>query len=81
MCHLFMLCLTVNTYCDDGDACTDDVCNLGGSPVTGCSHMPKDCSDGRSCTKDTCDAGQCVHTPGELHHYDYEAPVLSLTLS
>jgi hypothetical protein len=47
-----------NNACDDGDPCTQDVCD----PGTGCTH-PSICDDGRACTTDVCDPGtlQCSH--------------------
>jgi hypothetical protein len=49
---------TDESTCDDGDACTTDVC--GG--VAGCTNTPKSCDDDDPCTTDTCDAasGDCV---------------------
>eukprot|EP01102_Stenamoeba_stenopodia_P000892 TRINITY_DN10827_c0_g1_i1.p1 TRINITY_DN10827_c0_g1~~TRINITY_DN10827_c0_g1_i1.p1 ORF type:complete len:448 (+),score=106.17 TRINITY_DN10827_c0_g1_i1:944-2287(+) len=43
--------------CDDGDACTVDICS-----DNGCVHIPKVCNDGDICTTDTCNAvtGQCM---------------------
>ena len=44
--------------CDDGNACTDDICN----PSTGCdySYNTAQCNDGNPCTeKDACFFGQC----------------------
>ena len=44
--------------CDDGEVCTDDVCN----PVTGCDYLFNDsaCSDGNPCTSgDVCGFGKC----------------------
>ncbi len=46
--------------CDDGDACTNDVCD----PSLGCQHTPITCNDGDACTTDTCiPATGCVYTP------------------
>jgi hypothetical protein len=46
--------------CNDGNACTDDVCD----PLAGCLHTMADdsvpCADGDTCTSGTCDAGSCV---------------------
>jgi hypothetical protein len=47
--------------CNDGNLCTDDVCD----PVTGCQHFPnaKACTDGDVCTTgDICQEGQCTST-------------------
>jgi subtilisin family serine protease len=55
--------------CDDGNPCTDDVCD----PGTGCQHAPNTgaCSDGTECTvADRCGGGQCQPgarvTPGTV---------------
>ncbi len=46
---------------DDGDPCTDDLCDC---PSLRVCHPPVDCSDGDPCTMDTCDpAGGCQHQP------------------
>jgi hypothetical protein len=37
--------------CDDGNACTDDVCNEDGS----CANPDASCDDGNACTADSCD--------------------------
>lgn len=65
---------TSNAQCDDGVACTQDLCLVGGV----CSHMPTsascmvptrctrtaDCDDRVACTRDTCLVdGTCGHTP------------------
>jgi cysteine-rich repeat protein len=52
--------------CDDGDVCTDDVCNITVGGGT-CQHPPKNCDDGYSCTEDTCDSsdGTCRHSPSD----------------
>ena len=45
--------------CDDGNVCTDDLCNV----VEGCQHVANsaDCNDGDSCTLgDKCSNGWCV---------------------
>ena len=48
------------TGCDDGNACTTDVCQTDGS----CSHTPIGCNDGNPCTVDSCNpATGCVFTP------------------
>ncbi len=43
--------------CDDGDACTDDLCiqNV-------CAHPGTDCNDGDTCTTDACVRDVCEHT-------------------
>ncbi|MCH8251977.1 MAG: S8 family serine peptidase [Planctomycetes bacterium] len=44
---------TVNADCDDGDACTTDICTSGT-----CSHDPVVCDDGVFCNgAETCDSG------------------------
>ena len=48
------------TNCDDGIACTIDLCD----DIGGCSNVPDDslCNDGNVCTTDSCDASAgCVH--------------------
>jgi len=55
--------------CDDGNACTTDICQ-GGSclhlPIVGCSNAgctsAAQCNDNNACTIDTCVAGACSHT-------------------
>jgi hypothetical protein len=46
--------------CEDGDACTIDVCEVGE-----CRFEPVTCDDGDHCTEDSCDPtrGACVHDP------------------
>jgi len=52
-------CVT-DADCDNGDACTTDVCD----PTTGtCTNEPIVCDDGDACTTDECVEGQCVNTP------------------
>ena len=41
--------------CDDGDACTDDICNDNGL----CSNDEIDCDDGDQCTDNFCADGAC----------------------
>lgn len=48
--------------CDDGFACTSDICGISGS----CTHVPNsaDCDDANPCTIDACSAGAgCTNTP------------------
>lgn len=46
--------------CDDGNPCTDDVCN----PKIGCSNNAINCDDGNACTQDFCNpASGCTNTP------------------
>jgi hypothetical protein len=51
----------VPTFCEDGNACTNDKCLNG----FGCVHEPKDasaCDDANPCTSDLCQpAAGCVH--------------------
>ena len=50
----------VSNSCDDGDACTQELCNAS----AGCGHTPVACSDGDSCTQDTCSKTiGCVYLP------------------
>jgi hypothetical protein len=56
------------TTCDDGNACTTDVCAPGapGADASGCIHMPVVCPAPDQChTGGTCDpsTGACVMTP------------------
>lgn len=63
-------CCLTNLDCDDGDACTDDVCNPGNNS---CSNLSKgksccitlaDCvADDDPCTEETCIANQCQSNP------------------
>jgi hypothetical protein len=52
--------------CDDGDVCTDDVCDLASGtclnfPTGSCCVDDADCDDGNVCTEDVCDptTGDC----------------------
>ncbi|WP_157069456.1 MYXO-CTERM sorting domain-containing protein [Sandaracinus amylolyticus] len=51
--------------CDDGDACTADVCAASGAcesaPIAGCCNTDEECDDGDACTRDTCGAHRCDH--------------------
>ncbi|MEE8310941.1 MAG: hypothetical protein V3R77_01705, partial [Candidatus Binatia bacterium] len=50
----------VGAACNDGDACTADVCD----PVQGCATTPVSCDDGDVCTVETCQpATGCVSAP------------------
>jgi len=53
---------TENSECDDGSACTSDVCVEGF-----CVLQPVDCDDADDCTQDVCNplSGECVHTAKE----------------
>lgn len=46
--------------CDDGDACTTDLCDVGI-----CRSTPLPCDDGNACTTDGCTGGACSNTPLE----------------
>ncbi len=54
--HSADMACSSNADCDDGNACTTDVCS-----ASVCSYLATDCSDGRTCTVDSCDpaTGQC----------------------
>jgi hypothetical protein len=46
--------------CNDGNACTQDLCNADGS----CGTAPLECTDGDACTAESCDpASGCQATP------------------
>lgn len=48
----------VDSRCDDGNACTTDICEVG----VGCTYGEVDCDDGNACTTDSCDPAQgCVY--------------------
>ncbi|HEU4407297.1 MAG TPA: hypothetical protein VFS43_18660 [Polyangiaceae bacterium] len=61
---VFVPVCSTDADCDDGDACTDDVCDGGG---TGCTHAPVTCDDGDACTRDFCD-------PLSGCHFDPQCP-------
>ena len=47
--------------CDDGDACTSDLCD---PDVLECTHRPVTCNDNQECTVDSCDHTLgCVYAP------------------
>ncbi|MGM0577929.1 MAG: hypothetical protein ACQEXJ_19540 [Myxococcota bacterium] len=55
-------CVLPEGVCDDGNPCTEDVCD----PVKGCGHLPADgaCDDGDPCTGEgQCVDGACVAEP------------------
>lgn len=63
-------CCVADADCDDGLACTSDVCPVPGGacqhgPVAGCCMTAADCDDSNACTTDSCPApgAQCVHEP------------------
>src|SRR5438445_7245955 len=50
---------TINSQCNDNNACTIDVCNTAtmmctNTPITGCCNTNSDCNDSNACTTDTC---------------------------
>jgi hypothetical protein len=49
---------TLDSECDDGDACATEAC-VGGA----CQSTPLPCDDGDACTLDGCAAGACIHPP------------------
>jgi hypothetical protein len=55
--------------CNDGNACTTDVCDVVSgcinTPIVGCQSCTTagDCADGNPCTVDACNAGVCSNTP------------------
>ncbi|MBM4372418.1 MAG: hypothetical protein FJ098_12235, partial [Deltaproteobacteria bacterium] len=61
-------CCIVDEDCEDGDACTEDICNPGNNL---CSHLPKgkgccndegDClEDDDPCTRVSCIADECIY--------------------
>jgi hypothetical protein len=55
-------CVVDPVNCDDGDPCTDDICDC----LQGCLNPPI-CNDGFSCTTDTCDPNTlaCTFTPND----------------
>jgi len=51
-----------NSQCNDGNACTEDLCVAGlcsNVPLEDCCDNDDDCTDSDFCTADTCDAGIC----------------------
>jgi uncharacterized repeat protein (TIGR01451 family) len=60
-CDPVLFCQFTDT-CNDGNSCTDDVCNVS-DPEIGCEYTNDDtnaCSDGNACTSDSCAGGGCV---------------------
>jgi uncharacterized repeat protein (TIGR01451 family) len=54
-----------SALCDDGNACTTDVCTPSGcghQAIPGCvpCAVDGDCNDGNACTTDSCSAGVCT---------------------
>ena len=52
---------TVVVLCDDGDACTQNVCDPALRGAEACSNPPVDCNDQNACTNDGCSEGACTH--------------------
>ena len=60
--HFNRTCIDEPAMCDDGLACTKDICTPDGT----CEHEvdPAYCDDGDPCTDDTCTAqGTCTYSP------------------
>ncbi len=65
-------CCAVAADCDDGNACSADLCQPTSGGTPGCVHTPKadccntvgDCNDGKPCTLDLCPVpgGNCQHS-------------------
>jgi hypothetical protein len=47
--------------CDDGDACSQNVCDPEQQGAAACSNPPIDCDDHNACTTDSCGDGVCNH--------------------
>ncbi len=59
-------CAGTKANCDDGNPCTNDLCDS----IKGCTHIPlpggSQCDDGLACTQnDYCDAGKCTQLPAD----------------
>ncbi|UCE58166.1 MAG: DNRLRE domain-containing protein, partial [Phycisphaerales bacterium] len=65
-------CTDVGDCTDDGNLCTETVCNAANcehvyNPSPGCCTNDTDCDDGDPCSSDVCDGtDSCVNTPGVL---------------
>jgi hypothetical protein len=61
------MCVTTALSCDDGNACTADMCSEPGgcahSAIGGCCNVAADCADADFCTADSCSGpgGTCSH--------------------
>jgi hypothetical protein len=58
-------CCETEADCDDGDACTLDLCTTDDClalPVPGCCNGDADCDDGDPCTADSCAGHACLHS-------------------
>ncbi|MEE9295813.1 MAG: plastocyanin/azurin family copper-binding protein [Phycisphaerae bacterium] len=56
---------TTHSDCDDGDACTQDVCvsgNCQNNAIEGCCVTDGECDDTNPCTTDACVNNACDHT-------------------
>lgn len=53
---------TDNPSCNDGNACTTDVCDVAKGTCTLTPTTDACAGDGDDCTLDQCQAGQCMHT-------------------
>jgi hypothetical protein len=67
-CNATSGCCHPDETCEDGNPCTDDVCNLfsgcSHEPVTGCCPVAQGCDDGNACTTDSCDpVDGCLNVP------------------
>jgi Dictyostelium (slime mold) repeat len=59
---------SVDADCNDGNACTQDHCNVGlgicqNYAIAGCCTSAASCDDGNACTADACTNNVCTHTP------------------
>lgn len=61
---------TSDLQCDDGDACTTNLCDTsngecGFRRIAGCCTTDAQCDDANPCTRDTCDTttNRCAHVP------------------
>lgn len=57
-------CVGTPADCNDGDACTQDLCEptASGTAAFTCNHPAVDCDDGSECSADSCDPDHgCVH--------------------
>jgi len=58
-------CVFTDVPCDDGNICTDEVCD----PSLGCVRTNKSCNDNNQCTNDFCNTtdGSCYYTDACLN--------------
>ncbi len=47
--------------CDDGDGCTQNLCDPSAHGSAACTNPPIDCNDDNACTTDGCAEGACTH--------------------